>query len=205
MFTLADESLTPGSSLLLLNGPPWRLVPRLPAFRPASFYSPLPQHSNLDRWPRLETRGRKSMAHTTTCYLHHGPILWRLLARLATALRATDWGVILETLRYPLKLLSLLRRCYIDGNAQRTGSGAPAQRPELVRGARNARRHLLLLLPRQRLWAYWMRLFGVGLALLGWRSPFDAQDNMQIQSNGGEAGRTGSDEEGRGGSGFLCQ
>lgn len=64
MFTFADESLAPGSSLLLLNGPPWRLVPHLPAFRPASFILPYPSTaSNLDRWPRLETRGRKSMAH----------------------------------------------------------------------------------------------------------------------------------------------
>ncbi|KAL6792440.1 hypothetical protein GGI42DRAFT_157154 [Trichoderma sp. SZMC 28013] len=42
-------------------------------------------------------------------------------------------------------------------------------------------------------WPYWLAI------------AFDAQDNMQIQSNGGEAGRTGSDEEGRGGSGFSCQ
>lgn len=83
--------------------------------------------------------------------------------------------------------------------------GTPSERGQVRSGARNARRHLLLLLRARRLWAYWMRLFGVGTGPTGWRSLFDAQDNMQIQSNGGEAGRTGSDEEGRGGSGFLCQ
>jgi hypothetical protein len=145
------------------------------------------------------------MAHTTTCYLHHGPILWRLLARLATALRATDWGVILGTLRYPLKVVVSFAECYIEwerpANRVRCTSaaaGACSRRTQRTQA-------LTLITSRRRLWAYWMRSFGVGLALLGWRSPFDAQDNMQIQSNGGEAGRTGSDEEGRGGSGFLCQ
>ncbi|KAL7913283.1 hypothetical protein GGI35DRAFT_285440 [Trichoderma velutinum] len=75
----------------------------------------------------------------------HGPVPYVLppswanlvafTSRLATALRATDWGVIWN-FTLSIELLSLLRVLLM--NAQRTGSGA--QR----RSGRGARTHLLL-------------------------------------------------------------